>query len=357
MRSWRCSVRRRGGRRSESSAGRPVRVRNTSSSVGRRRPTSSIVESAVGERRGRRRRGASVPRSTATVTRRSARRRAARSSPSGASSLGGAGRGRRRGGRGSRPRRGPAWPFSSSGVPVAIARPWSTITTWSASWSASSRYCVVSSTSVPAATSDADRVPQLDAAARVEAGRRLVEQQQAGRADEAGAEVEAAAHAARVAAHEAVGRVVEAELVEHGVGGRPGGPAVVPEQAGDHHEVLAAGQRRLDRGGLAGQPDRPATCCGSATASMPATRRCRRRAGAAWRRPHERGLAGAVRAEHGGDLPGRGDEVEPVEGDDRRRTCPAPEVPNALDERRSARWSAVGRWSSCDHLPHGSGHL
>ena len=33
-------------------------------------------------------------------------------------------------------------------------------------------------------------------------------------------------------------------------------------------------------------------------------------------RPDERGLAGAVRAEHGGDLAGRGDEVETVERDD-----------------------------------------
>ena len=88
-----------------------------------------------------------------------------------------------------------------------------------------------------------DRVPQLDAAARVETGRRLVEQQQAGCADEAGAEVEAAAHAARVAADETVGRVVEAELLEDVVGGDPGGRTTVPEQAGDHDEVLAAGQR------------------------------------------------------------------------------------------------------------------
>ena len=72
----------------------------------------------------------------------------------------------------------PAWRFSSSGVPVAIARPWSTMTTWSASWSASSRYCVVSRTSVPGGDQGPDRVPQLEAAARVEPGRRLVEQQQ-----------------------------------------------------------------------------------------------------------------------------------------------------------------------------------
>ncbi len=48
----------------------------------------------------------------------------------------------------------PPMPFSSSGVPAAMTLPWSTITMSRASWSASSRYCVVSSTSVPSATSE-----------------------------------------------------------------------------------------------------------------------------------------------------------------------------------------------------------
>ena len=42
--------------------------------------------------------------------------------------------------------------FSSSGVPVAITLPWSMTTMSWASWSASSRYCVVSSTVTPSAT-------------------------------------------------------------------------------------------------------------------------------------------------------------------------------------------------------------
>ncbi len=49
------------------------------------------------------------------------------------------------------------WPpvlaFSSSGVPVATTLPWSMTTMSCASWSASSRYCVVSSTVTPSATS------------------------------------------------------------------------------------------------------------------------------------------------------------------------------------------------------------
>ena len=47
----------------------------------------------------------------------------------------------------------PSLDFSSSGDPSAITRPWSITETWSASWSASSRYWVVSSTVVPSATS------------------------------------------------------------------------------------------------------------------------------------------------------------------------------------------------------------
>ena len=39
--------------------------------------------------------------------------------------------------------------FSDCGVPSAMTRPWSTTTIWSASSSASSRYCVVSSTVTP----------------------------------------------------------------------------------------------------------------------------------------------------------------------------------------------------------------
>ena len=86
-----------------------------------------------------------------------------------------------------------------------------------ASWSASSRYWVVSSTSVPPSHEGADGLPQLDAAAGVEAGGGLVEQQQARGADQAGAEVEAAAHAARVGAHQSVGGVGQPELLEHGL--------------------------------------------------------------------------------------------------------------------------------------------
>ena len=134
-------------------AGRPVRARKTSSSVGRRSPMSSMSTSAsasaahrVGQAIGAVDDGHGDPAGRRVDARRPRCRagRAASATPL---------PGRRRGGPGSRPCPGRRAAFSSSGVPVAMARPWSMITTWSASWSASSRYCVVSSTSVPAWTS------------------------------------------------------------------------------------------------------------------------------------------------------------------------------------------------------------
>ena len=187
-------------------SGRPVRARNTSSRLGWRmamsssstparstdrsaamRPVAAGVDAHADPARGRvdlrRRRDRARRGSAATPGRsRSWRTRTSITSP-------------------------PMRRLSSAGVPAATARPWSTITTWSASWSASSRYWVVSSTSVPVSTRRADRVPQLDPAARVEPGRGLVEQQEPRRPDQARAEVEPAAHAARVRAREPVGRV------------------------------------------------------------------------------------------------------------------------------------------------------
>ncbi len=93
-----------------------------------------------------------MPTSTGTATRRAGASTRGGSLPSGASRSATAWRSSVRRTRISTMSR-PARLFSSAGVPVAIDRPWSMITTWSASWSASSRYCVVNSTSVPARTS------------------------------------------------------------------------------------------------------------------------------------------------------------------------------------------------------------
>ncbi len=102
-----------------------------------------------------------------------------------------------------------------------------------------------------------DEIPQIDARTRVEAGRRLVHQQHPRSPDEARPEVETPPHAARVGAHEALGRVGQAEARQ-----RLGRAdlRVLPAQAvqlADHLEVLAAGQRLVDRGELAGEPEQP----------------------------------------------------------------------------------------------------
>ena len=163
----------------------------------------------------------------------------------------------------------------------------------------------------------ADGVPQVDPAARVEPGGRLVEEQQARRADEAGPQVEAPAHAARVVANQAVAVVGQADLVEHRVGGVTGGRPPVPEQAGDHHQVLPASQRRLDGGVLAGETDHPADLV-RAGDGVDAGDGQRALVGRGQRgdRAYERGLAGAVGPEHGGDRTRRGEKVEAVERGD-----------------------------------------
>ena len=104
--------------------------------------------------------------------------------------------------------------FSSVAVPSAMTRPWSMTTMLSASRSASSRYCVVSSTVVPSATSSSMTLPEAEARRRVEPGRRLVEEQDRRPVHERGREVEPAAHAARVGLERPVGGVGQAEALE-----------------------------------------------------------------------------------------------------------------------------------------------
>ena len=78
------------------------------------------------------------------------------------------------------------WPaeVSSAGVPLASTRPWSMMTTRSASFSASSRSWVVSSTATPWAAQVGDHPPDELAPARVDAGGRLVEEGDLGPADQ-----------------------------------------------------------------------------------------------------------------------------------------------------------------------------
>ena len=157
------------------------------------------------------------------------------------------------------------------GRALAITRPWSITAMPSASWSASSRYCVQSRIVVPAARERADDVPHLVARARVEAGRRLVEEHQLGRHDEAGRDVEPAAHAAGVVLDQPAGGVGEVERLEQLGRARLRVGAAQAEQPAEQDQVLAAGEVLVDRGHLAGQADEAAHRVGLA-------RRCRGRA-------------------------------------------------------------------------------
>ena len=114
-----------------------------------------------------------------------------------------------------------------------------------------------------------DRVPQLDPAARVQPGCRLVEQQEPRRAHQARAEVQLPPHATGVGAHEPPARLAEPEPLEDGPGVRARLAAALPEQPGDHLEVLAPRHGRLNRRVLAGETDRPAYPVGLAADVVP----------------------------------------------------------------------------------------
>ena len=136
--------------------------------------------------------------------------------------------------------------------------PWSITTISSASRSASSRYCVVSSTVVPSATSAADHAPQLEPAPRVEAGRGLVEVEEP-RASRRGSRRGRAADACRPSTSSRTssprrrGRTPRAAR-------RPAPGLATPEaeQPPDHDEVLLAREQLVDRRVLAGQADQAA---------------------------------------------------------------------------------------------------
>ena len=119
-------------------------------------------------------------------------------------------------------------------------------------------------------------VPELDPAARIEAGRGLVEEQQAGRANQAGAEVEPAAACRRSRSRtRAVGGVDEAEVVEHARRRSPRG--VPPRRCPNRRATISRFSRPVIVGSTAaywpGEPDERADRVG-----MRRARRCPRRA-------------------------------------------------------------------------------
>ena len=151
----------------------------------------------------------------------------------------------------------PSRALSSVGVPSAMTRPSSTTAMRSARRSASSRYCVVSSTVAPSPTSS-PIISHRSAALGVEPGGRLVEEQHRRSVHQGGGQVEAPAHAARVGARgrsRGVGQVEPLEqLVGRGVISAWGRWASLPIR----RRFSRPGQVVVDGGVLAGQADRGA---------------------------------------------------------------------------------------------------
>ena len=168
----------------------------------------------------------------------------------------------------------PTRSLSSSEVPSAITLPWSITTIRSASRSASSRYCVVSSTVVPCRDALLDHLPEAEPAARVQPGGRLVQEQHGRAEDERGGQVQPPAHAARVRLRRAAraASVRSKRSSSSSARLRASARAQVVEPP-DHLEVLEAGQVLVDRRVLPGEPDlraqRVRVAC---TTSSPATR-------------------------------------------------------------------------------------
>ena len=186
----------------------------------------------------------------------------------------------------------------------------------SASRSASSRYCVVSTQRGAVGDQALDRAPHLGPARRVEAGRRLVEEDDRAVHDQAGREVEPAAHAAGVGPDLAVGGVLDPEAGEQLVGARE---RVAPWRASAGARAGAGSRARSGarRARPAGRRARSARArrAGSRTTSWPATN-ARPAVGASERGEDADGgrLAGAVvaeQAEHGARLDG---EVQAAQG-------------------------------------------
>ena len=208
-----------------------------------------------------------------------------------------------------------------------------------------------------------DGLPHLEARLGVEPRRRFVEEDDRRVADQAHRDVEPAAHAARVRRCLAVPRLGEREAGEQVVGDRA--RVLQVAQPGDQHQVLPAGEHLVDRGELAGQADRLAHVAGI-RGDVEAVDRGGARVGLQQRRedPHQRGLAGAVRAEQREDAPRPHVEVDApqhLQVLERLLDAPHPDrgfeglvgshvrfsVPGAFTPRRRAgrrtRWR-TGRW-------------
>ena len=159
-----------------------------------------------------------------------------------------------------------------------------------------------------------DLLPHGGAALRVEPGRRLVEEEDPGQVDEGEREVEAPLHPARVARDLAIARICETDARQQLV--RVQLSAVLGDalERRLEAEMVAAGQERVERGLLEGDPDQR-TDLRALLHDVVAADACRARGRRQQRRQDVDGrrLARAVRAEEAVDLARRDGEVDPVD--------------------------------------------
>ena len=210
----------------------------------------------------------------------------------------------------------PTSAFSAAGVPSATILPAAMIPTRSASWSASSRYCVVRKTVVPSSLQAADLVPQRHARRRVQAGGRLVEEQHLGLVDQRHREVQAPAHAARVGADAALGGLLRPDALDQlgrarRAPTRGAMPCSVACSSISSRPVIS----RSSAASCSATPMRRRTSPGWVATSKPAT--VALPAGGAQQRDehaHRRRLARAVGPEEAVDLARRDLEVDAVDG-------------------------------------------
>ena len=176
----------------------------------------------------------------------------------------------------------------------------------------------------PVGDQRADDVPHVLALGRVEAGRRLVEEDHVRAADQARGQVEPPAHAAGVGLGRPVGGLGQVEPLEQLGGPLPGAArgrrsSRVPKSTRFCRPVRSSSTEAY-------WPVRPIaarTRSASRTTSKPATGRARRRAQQGGEDADGGGLAGAVGAEHA-EHGARGDgEVDALQ---------RPRLPEALDE-------------------------
>ena len=208
----------------------------------------------------------------------------------------------------------PSLAFSSSGVPRATTRPWSSTATVSASWSASSRYWVVSRTVTPSSTRRRTVLhicsrlrgssPVVGSSRNTRGGRAIMLMARSRRRripPEYLAARRSAASARPNSASSSRARVRAA---------RPG----QAQQLGHHLQVLPAGQLLVHGRVLPGEADRPLDPERIGEQVVPGDGRGPRvGAHQGGQDPDHRGLARAVRAEQGQHGPGPDRQVHVIQ--------------------------------------------